>query len=153
MNAPDRMLAVDWIGGNQFPIYRASALAEVGAPDATLFWGYEELDLGLRLRRAGYSLYRDRDYEVRTPFDHPKKVESGPAVPWRRYYTTRNLVAIMIRESTRLRATAIGLRCVAGALVGAKGRRLRTALSAARGLTDGLRGSSGWSARAGGPDR
>ena len=151
MTSPERLLPVDWIGGGMFPIYRVDALTAVDAPNSDLFFGYDDLDLGLRLRRSGATLYRDRDYSVRQPFDHPKKVVHSTPPAWRHYYTTRNLVLIISRGGSRLRAGVIGLRCVASAAARSKGQRRRSFLAAARGLWDGLRGRSGRSGRAGGP--
>ena len=151
MTSLDRLLSVDWIGGGMFPIYRVDALLAVDAPSSDLFWGYDDLDLGLRLRRNGLTLYRDRDYKVRRPFDHPTKIMAATPPAWRSFYTTRNLVLILSLGGSRLRAAAIGLRCVLSAGVRSKGQRLRATRSAARGLADGLRGRTGRSDRAGGP--
>ena len=63
----------DYIGGNRLPIYRVAAIRDVGVFDAKLFFGFEELEFGLRLRRAGYSLY-----EYRSP-GHRKWAESARA--------------------------------------------------------------------------
>ena len=42
MNSDDRCLQVDWIGGGQFPIYDIEILSSLGAPDSSLFWGYDD---------------------------------------------------------------------------------------------------------------
>ena len=48
---------VDYIGSNQFPMYRVGAVPhETGVFDPALFWGYDDLDYGLRMRRAGFRL-------------------------------------------------------------------------------------------------
>jgi hypothetical protein len=52
-------VAVDYIGGNAFPTYLTGAVREVGTFASALFWGFDDLEFGLRLRRAGYSMYAD----------------------------------------------------------------------------------------------
>ena len=56
------VVAVDHIHGGYLPVYRRSALESVGGFDSTLFWGFEELDLGRRLSAAGSILYVDTDH-------------------------------------------------------------------------------------------
>jgi Glycosyl transferase family 2 len=53
----DGPVAIDYIGGGQFPLYLAEAVRRVGPFSAPLFFGCDDLEYGLRLRRAGYSLY------------------------------------------------------------------------------------------------
>jgi GT2 family glycosyltransferase len=92
---------LDCIGGNQFPLYRASAIRQVGPMRGELFFSLEELDYGLRLREAGYTLYgcgplcreqRARQHRLglgvrpRLGLDEPS---------WRRYYSLRNLLYIL----------------------------------------------------------
>src|SRR5207244_7593320 len=55
------LIDVDVIGGNQLPLLRVGAVRIVGPHDAALFYGFEELELGLRLRRAGFRLVVDGD--------------------------------------------------------------------------------------------
>ena len=63
--------AVDHLHGNPVPCYRVGALRQVGPFDAELFFGFEELELGLRLRREGSTL-------TPTPTSTPRS-----APPWR----------------------------------------------------------------------
>lgn len=92
---------VDHLPGNQFPLYWSGALRSVGGHDPTFFFGFEELDLGLRLRDAGWRLLVDGDrlLELRKHFgttgkDRNRGGAPRPEVPWRRYYSARNLVRI-----------------------------------------------------------
>ncbi len=151
MRSDTRYLKVDWIGGGQFPIYSVAALRKVGAPDPSTFWGYDDLDLGLRLIRANYALYRDRDYapEVHTG----PRVEGRDARPatWRLYYTSRNLVSLMRRESSLVWAVIAGSRAVLAAFGRSRGQRMAAARASLRGVVGALCGESGWSSRAGGP--
>lgn len=151
MKSEPRFLGVDWIGGGQFPIYNVQALRAVGAPDPSTFWGYDDLDLGLRLTRPGRNLYRDRDFAISPDDQPPMKPQLGSPAVWRLYYTNRNLVALMKRESSMGWAILAGVRGVAAAFVRTSGRRFGGASAAGRGLVDALRGRAGWSDRAGGP--
>lgn len=54
-----RYCAVDQIGNGRVPIYNFRAIEHVGAMKPELFFGYEELELGLRLRSNGYELFVD----------------------------------------------------------------------------------------------
>ncbi|MGH9031946.1 MAG: glycosyltransferase [Acidimicrobiia bacterium] len=100
---------VDCIAGNQCPLYAVRALRSVGPPRSELFFGLEELELGLRLRDAGYSLYghgptwcegRARSGRLGMRLE-PARTLAEPT--WRRYYSLRNLVWIL-REIRQFRA-------------------------------------------------
>ena len=91
---------VDYVGNGQCPLYRVPAVRAVGGPDQDLFFQFEELDLGLRLRRRGWRLVVDRALTLRT------RRESGRlglgrrarptrrSSPWRAYYSARNQVLV-----------------------------------------------------------
>ena len=68
----------DYIGGNRLPIYRVAAIRDVGVFDPKLFFGFEELDFGLRLRRAGYSLYEYRSPGHREWAESAARAAEGP---------------------------------------------------------------------------
>ena len=107
---------VDCIAGNQCPLYAVTALRTVGPPRPELFFGLEELELGLRLRDAGYTLYGHgptwydgRALEGRLQMQLTP-TRSLPEVTWRRYYSLRNLVWILRaigRSRSALRVTAV----------------------------------------------
>ena len=46
-------VTVDYIAGNQFPLYSVAAVRAVGPFRGDLFFGFEELEYGLRLFRHG----------------------------------------------------------------------------------------------------
>src|SRR5439155_15640547 len=48
---------VDYLGGNRFPLYLVGAIRRVGVFRADLFFGFDDVEYGLRLRTDGYSLY------------------------------------------------------------------------------------------------
>ena len=94
-------VGVDSIAGNQFPCYQAGVVRMIGTMRADLFFGMEELEYGLRLRDAGYSLYADGPtwLELREVWGRlgmrltPSRSLGEPT--WRRYYALRNLVWIL----------------------------------------------------------
>jgi GT2 family glycosyltransferase len=90
-----------WIGGNQFPFYAVGALREVGVFDERLFFGFDDLDFGLRLGAAGYGVFADGElwHRERTRAGR-LGVTAEPSLgledpSWRRYYSTRNMVYIL----------------------------------------------------------
>lgn len=102
---------VDFIGGNHFPLYRVGALRDVGTFSRDIFFGLSEIEHGLRLRKAGYSIYADGDAWKRRRGDagrlgidiHPSL--RVPQLNWRRYYSLRNVIYIL-RSHGKLRAAA-----------------------------------------------
>jgi glycosyltransferase involved in cell wall biosynthesis len=111
---------VDHLHGNCVPAYRVGSLQRVGPFDARLFFGFEELELGLRLRRAGMTLYSDGDLYATAgsglgepqPRPTPSLRLDPPSL--RRYYALRNRLVVLGRE--RLIPQAIGWALVAGLL-------------------------------------
>lgn len=91
---------VELVGSGHLALYQASALRAVGPFDERLFFGYEELDLGLRLRRAGYrvvahgDLWRERR-EAAGHLNTTRPLSLVCLVGWRRYYSIRNYLHIM----------------------------------------------------------
>lgn len=101
---------VDVAGGGQSLIVRAELLVDKRLPDPRLFFGFEEFDFCLRLRRDGYRLLVDgelmREYrrlagrlgaEIRP---RPGR-RYPPETLWRRYYATRNYIYLMRRTFGR----------------------------------------------------
>ncbi len=144
---------VDSIGGNQCPCYSVASLREVGVFRADLFFGFEELEFGLRLRDRGFSLFghgalwharrQAKGLLGRTLV--PSRAVDG--VSWRRYYSVRNLIVILRSHG----ATASALRVTAVVGLGKPlvnvPRRPRIGLTA---LRLGVRASfDAWSGRMG----
>jgi glycosyltransferase involved in cell wall biosynthesis len=105
---------VDCVAGNALPLYRVAPLRAVGTFTGPLFFSHEELDLGLRLERAGYTLYAhgSRWRERRDRNARPDVLESARlellAPNWRTYYSLRNTIYILRgdgRSGVALRVT------------------------------------------------
>jgi rhamnopyranosyl-N-acetylglucosaminyl-diphospho-decaprenol beta-1,3/1,4-galactofuranosyltransferase len=110
---------VDYLPGGALPLYRARAVRDVGTPMAELFFGYDDLEFGLRLRAAGYRLvahgdiWRDnRERTARLGLGTSLRSTRATNSGWRLYYSRRNLIAILRLHSLRwpaVRASAIAL--------------------------------------------
>jgi GT2 family glycosyltransferase len=123
VRVPDNQLTgavpADWIGGNNLPVYSVHAIRAVGVFDERLFFGFDDLEYGLRLRAAGFALYahgdlwlREREASGRLALDDRPDRAMGDA-SWRRYYSLRNLLHILHqrgdrRGEARLIARALG---------------------------------------------
>lgn len=105
LRVPDHELVgavvVDSIGGNKWPVYSVAAIRSVGVFRSDLFFGHEELEFGLRLGEAGFTLYADgplwaelRRVEVEERTDIQPSLAVAPP-GWRRYYSLRNLVRVL----------------------------------------------------------
>ena len=114
----DGAVPVDVIGGNQFPLYRVKAIREVGPFRSELFFGFDDLEFGLRLRAAGWTMYslariqlERRRQRGRLGLAKSPSVTVRP-VGWRSYYSLRNL--IWICRSQGWRGTALRVSLVHG---------------------------------------
>ena len=111
-------VSVDYIGGNQFPFYLAAAVSAVGPFDRSLFFGFDDLEYGLRLRHAGYRLFgsgplwlEQRRRAGRLGLEVSPSRTLGEA-GWRRYYSIRNIIQIL--RSNGRDATAVRVAMVRG---------------------------------------
>jgi glycosyltransferase involved in cell wall biosynthesis len=116
---------VDHITGGGLPAYRVAAIRQVGVFRRELFFGFEELEYGLRLTRAGFHLYADGEqwkHRKRVKREQgllPSEEESAnrAATPglrltsdsWRRYYSLRNLVFILREMGADAAAARVAL--------------------------------------------
>jgi GT2 family glycosyltransferase len=149
-------LAMDAAGGNQQLLLHRRVPERIGAPNASLFFGLEEIEYCLRMRRAGLRLMVDgalalecrelSGHLARVPRRDPLRRHPETSL-WRRYYATRNYVHLMARTFGRrdlaLRETAKAvLRATAawryGLSYGAAMSRFQW-----RGVLDGWRGNLG----------
>lgn len=90
----------DHLHGNWFPCYRFGALGEVAGFDEELFWGFEELDVGRRLKAKGYSLRVASSLYSSVAPDRERVRWLDPLAPpsWRHFYRHRNLIRILRRD-------------------------------------------------------
>ena len=126
----------------------STAVAKAGIlPDERLFFGYEDWDFLIRLRRAGFRLVIDNQalksdvYGRRRAFIRSQELH---AVTWRGYYDVRNYM-LVARRYGDWRWVKEHLRTVARLLRRARTWRRRVAIVA--GLIDGARGKAGLNAR------
>ena len=140
------LISVDHIGGNQLPLYSVRAVQAVGVPDPGLFFGFEELEYGLRFRAAGYSLLVcgelwmvERGVRGRRDLGKQSLRTTRKTAGWRRYYTVRNTTLIAKRHGTPRAAITVAIvggvkACLALASVG---RPLNEVILPLRGAVDG----------------
>jgi GT2 family glycosyltransferase len=107
-----------WIGSDNFPLYSVHAVRAVGVFDEELFFGFDDLEYGLRLRSAGFAIYAHGGlwHAERASLGHleadvrPSWSLDEPT--WRQYYSLRNLVYILRKgghDRGAARAVARGL--------------------------------------------
>jgi hypothetical protein len=157
LRVPDHRLngpvPVDYIGSGQLPLYRVRAVREVGVFKPELFFGFEELEYGLRLRAAGWPLYVDGDrWQAGRRLLGRLEVAGRPTVgfagtTWRDYYRLRNLIAILLGAGRRGAAVRVSLLVgLVKPLVNAPrqpGRSLRRLRLTWRAVRDGWTGRLG----------
>lgn len=94
---------VDHLAGNNLPFFQVGAVRDVGPFSDELFFGYSELEYGLRLWSAGYTLYghgalwlesRRRSGRLGHSLRPSRPVD---APTWRDYYSLRNVIHILRR--------------------------------------------------------
>ncbi len=126
----------DYLGSNGVPLYRWDVIDRYGFFDEALFFGFEDLDYGLRLRAADLHLR-----VVAPAVSHTVQPSAPSRVPWREYFKTRALVTVCRRHVGAWAVLVTIIRSSAGALViAAKHRDCALAVARWRGAIDGLRG-------------
>jgi GT2 family glycosyltransferase len=130
---------VDYLASGGMPLYRWLALDAVGGFDESLFFGFEDLELGLRLRKSGWSLIATELNAQHTAAD------TAPGrIPWREYYKSRALVAVARRHlgplATILTVMRLGL---GGARLLVRPDGLKLAVARLEGVADGVRARMG----------
>lgn len=143
---------VDYIGGGRFPLFSSRAVRACGVFDRRFFFGFDDAEYGLRLRRAGYSLYahgalwhEQRALSGRLNLDKLTLRTAEQASSWRRYYGVRGITRVARLYGTPLAAAYVslggGLR--AALTLGSVRRPLREVILPLRGALDGLLGRGG----------
>ena len=114
---PARMRSpLDHVAGNQLPFFLVGAVRRVGVFCEELFFGFSELEFGLRLWTSGSTLYgygplwlESRTQTGRVNLELRPSRRLHP-VSWRDYYTLRNAIFILRRfghPGTALRVTLV----------------------------------------------
>lgn len=121
----------------------ARLFRHAGMLDERLFMYYEDFDFVRRARSAGYRVW----YVPEARVQHRKSASSGGDSPFKRYYATRNRVALMRRYSTPGRFLLFSVdfaltRLARAAQLICTGRH-RLAAAMLRGWADAYRGRMG----------
>lgn len=102
-------LQVDTISGNMFPLVNRKVFEEGILPDKELFFGYEDLDFGLSLKRgewqimvSGYLHLRHRELAGRLGLKEVLYQRKKSNSLWREYYSTRSLMIILLYKEKRM---------------------------------------------------
>jgi GT2 family glycosyltransferase len=137
-------IEVDYLASGGAPLYRWSAIDEVGFFDPDLFFGFEDLDLGLRLRQHDWTLVAAPQPSLHRVADTATGSSAG-STEWREYYKSRALVHILKTRVGRGPAlVAIGRSTLAGSVaLGVKDRSFARPRARLEGALDGWRGRMG----------
>lgn len=141
-----RVIQVRW-GSSNCALYRLGALGSVALDNiASLWYGWEDLGIGLSLDAAGHPQLMCLEAVQPTVSDQKHLSRTNLLVsekaPWTTYYSVRNLVLLGRQHPKRtLRITLRILREFVMILL--RDRRVPRYAQAIRGLTDGLRGRTG----------
>jgi glycosyltransferase involved in cell wall biosynthesis len=129
------------------PMFSVAAIRACGPYRADLFIGMTEVEFGLRLREHGFNLYAHGDLWMAAPNLSRGPVPQLSTAHWRRYYSLRNLLRILV-DSGRS-TTAWNVAIVRGVLkplvwLPVRPRRSWANLQLnARAIRDGLTGKMG----------
>jgi len=141
---------VAYLPGGACPHYRIGALRAAGGPDPTLFFGFDDLDLGLALDRARATLWSSgiaREHGWTSMVENRRVHAAVHPATWRRYYSLRNLVVILRRNGRGAAAARISLIAGIAKPLANMPFRPRTAWQNLRlnclAIADGWRGHSG----------
>ena len=98
------ILDVDCVAGNMFPLLHRNIYLNTIFPDPDLFFGFEELDFCLAVKRAklrvivpGKEMYRHRVIHKRLNLVKNYKLKALQSL-WREYYSTRNRIYILLKK-------------------------------------------------------
>lgn len=101
-------LDVDTISGNMFPLVSKRVFDSGFLPTADLFFGFEDLDFCLSLKRAGFRIiisgdihFMHREQAGRLNLSKVRQLKRPEVSLWREYYSVRSLIYILLyREKT-----------------------------------------------------
>jgi GT2 family glycosyltransferase len=102
-------LQVDTIAGGMIKLVNSNFVNESGIlPDASLFFGFEELDYDLQIQKSGYTLLVDKELFLRHRIYHNRldfkkqKTKKTERQLVRDYYSTRNMLIILNKNKLRI---------------------------------------------------
>jgi len=104
--------SVHYLAGGGCSHYAVKALRNNAGPDAELFFGFEELDLGMALRREGWTLWSSgmaRRHGWGEAMVHRRAALRINEPTWRRYYSLRNLITILRKDGRTLDALIVSV--------------------------------------------
>lgn len=146
---------VDFIPGGKSFLIKAEVVRKGILPSTELFFGFEELDYCLKIKKAGFKLYVDGDYWL----EQRRKIGAGdPAQQFRSnhwgkqlptirtFYSARNMLYILLKNKLYVAFTFNFLKTVLKAIAGFRFGLTYGKLSwkmNMMALTDFLRGKSG----------
>lgn len=131
---------VDYLAGNGAPTYRWKAIDDIGFFQADLFFGFEDLEYGLRLGQAGWQLR-----VAPHPSLHHVEDTASSRSAWREYYKTRSLVWILRRHVGLMALLWMLCRSVllGGMILSTRQKDVKLALARWAGAVDGWAGRLG----------
>ncbi|MBD8490443.1 glycosyltransferase [Echinicola sp. CAU 1574] len=119
------LLEVDCIAGNMTMMVNKRVLEAGVYPDPDLFFGFEELDFCLQVKKQGFGIYVDKAQyrELRKHFNKTDtnrsiyKKKTFNSLP-REYYSVRNLLFIASTNGYKEMKTRLIIKCMAKSLFG-----------------------------------
>jgi GT2 family glycosyltransferase len=98
-------LEVDTISGNMFPLVSKRTFDKGILPYKNLFFGFEDLDFGLSIKRAGLKIItsghlhlKHREVSGRLNLKKKKSFKRSIYSIWREYYSVRSLIYILLHK-------------------------------------------------------
>jgi GT2 family glycosyltransferase len=102
-------LSVDTISGNMFPLVNRRVFDKNILPNGNLFFGFEDLDFGLSLKRSGFNIitsgelhFKHRALAGRLNLNKTYAKRRQSESLWREYYSVRSLVYILVYKEKNL---------------------------------------------------
>jgi GT2 family glycosyltransferase len=102
-------LDVDTISGNMFPLISKRVFKLGLLPTADMFFGFEDLDFSLSLKRAGFRIlisgeihFMHRELAGRLNLSKMTQTKRPKELLWREYYSVRSLVYILLYREFNL---------------------------------------------------
>lgn len=134
-------LAVDGLPGGGSPTYDIARVAAAGVNFySLLFFGYEELDFGLQLRRVDETLLLNAPAQLQIRAQYGALEKPPRAIsPWRAYYNYRNLLIVGRRHAGLAGVVTLATRqTVKVALSATNYRRWSLTRAELAGIIDGV---------------